>query len=318
MTVNLRGDFLNIVFMGTPEFAVPILEKLIEHHNVLAVISQPDRPKGRGNKTEPTPVKKFAMENGIEKILQPNNIKDEKFFDELKKLNADLFIVVAYGQILSEKILYLPKYKSINVHGSLLPKYRGAAPIQWAIINGEEKTGVTIMYMEKGIDCGDMILKAEIKITEDETYKTLHDKMSIVGANTLIEALKLIESNEMTAEKQNDELATYAPMISKELGHIDWNKNSKEIINLIRGLNPKPCAYSFYNDETIKIHRAEEISGYNGQPAEIVDILDNRGIVIKTKDTALLITEIQKKGSKKMNCTDYLRGHKVDKGVILF
>ncbi|MDE6181969.1 MAG: methionyl-tRNA formyltransferase, partial [Eubacteriales bacterium] len=243
---------MNIVFMGTPEFAVPTLEKLIKHHNVIAVISQPDKPKGRGKKLVPTPVKEFALNNGITNILQPTSIKDENFISELEKLNADIFIVVAYGQILSEKVLNIPKYKCINVHGSLLPKYRGAAPIQWSIINGEEKTGVTIMYMEKGLDSGDMILKKEIEITKDETYKSLHDKMSVVGADALIEALNLIENGKSNPEKQDDSLSTYAPMISKETGHINWDNSSKNIINLIRGLNPIPMAYTIYNGEIFK------------------------------------------------------------------
>lgn len=308
---------MNIVFMGTPEFAVPTLEKLIKYHNVIAVVSQPDKPKGRGKKLVPTPVKEFALNNGITNILQPNSIKDENFIPELEKLNADVFIVVAYGQILSEKVLNIPKYRCINVHGSLLPKYRGAAPIQWSIINGEEKTGVTIMYMEKGLDSGDMILKKEIEITKDETYKSLHDKMSIVGADALIEALNLIESGKSNPEKQDDSLSTYAPMISKETGHINWDNSSKNIINLIRGLNPIPMAYTIYNNQVFKICKAEEILGYNGKIGEIVDIINKKGFVVKTKDSALLITEIQAKGGKKMNTADYLRGHTIDKCTIL-
>ena len=180
---------MNIVFMGTPDFSVESLKRLKEKHNVVAVVSQPDKPKGRGKKLVNTPVKQFALDNGIEKIYQPEKIKDEEVIKILKNLDADLFVVVAYGQLLSEQVLNIPKYGCINVHGSLLPKYRGAAPIQWSIINGEEKTGVTIQYMEKGMDSGDMILKEEIIIEKTETYKTLYDKMSIVGAETLIKQL---------------------------------------------------------------------------------------------------------------------------------
>ena len=308
---------MNIVFMGTPDFAVPTLEKLIEHHNVVAVVSQPDKPKGRGKKLVPTPVKEFALNNGITNILQPTSIKDESFIPELEKLNADIFVVAAYGQILTEKVLNIPKYRCINVHGSLLPKYRGAAPIQWSIINGEEKTGVTIMYMEKGLDSGDMILKKEIEITKDDTYKSLHDKMSIVGADALIEALNLIETGKCNPEKQDDSISTYAPMISKETGHINWDNSSKNIINLIRGLNPIPMAYTIYNNEIFKIYKAEEINGYNGKIGEIIDIINKKGFVVKTKDSALLITEIQAKNGKRMNTSDYLRGHTIDKGIVL-
>ena len=307
---------MNIVFMGTPDFAVETLKKLIEKHNVIAVISQPDKPKGRGKKLVNTPVKQFALDNGIEKIYQPERIKDEDFVKELEKLNADLFVVVAYGQILSEQVLNIPKYGCINVHGSLLPKYRGAAPIQWSIINGEEKTGVTIMYMEKGMDTGDMILKEEIIIEPKETYKTLHDKMSIVGADALIKALELIESGSVNAEKQNDDEATYAPMITKEMGHIDWNNTSIDIINLIRGINPMPMAYTIYKDETFKISEAEEIEGYNGNIGEIVDVIKD-GFIVKTKDTAIIIKEMQAKGGKRMKTSDYLRGHSIEKNIIL-
>ena len=309
---------MNIVFMGTPDFAVPVLEKLIKKHNVLAVVSQPDKPKGRGKKLIPTPVKEFALNNGITNIFQPESIKDENVISELEKLNADVFIVVAYGQILPEKILNMPKYRCINVHGSLLPKYRGAAPIQWSIINGEEKTGITIMYMEKGLDCGDMILKKELDILENETYGSLYEKMSNLGASALLEALELLENNKINAEKQDDSLSTYAPMIKKETGHINWENSSKDIINLIKGLNPIPMAYTNYKDEVFKICMAEEISGYNnGKLGEIIDIINKKGFVVKTKDSAILITEMQAKGGKKMNTADYLRGHSIEKNTIL-
>ena len=307
---------MNIVFMGTPDFAVETLKKLIEKHNVIAVISQPDKPKGRGKKLVNTPVKQFALDNGIEKIYQPEKIKDEEFVKELEKLNANLFVVVAYGQILSEQVLNIPKYGCINVHGSLLPKYRGAAPIQWSIINGEEKTGVTIMYMEKGMDTGDMILKEEIIIEPKDTYKTLHDKMSIVGAEALIKALELVEKGTVNAQKQNDDEATYAPMITKEMGHINWNNTSKDIINLIRGINPMPMAYTIYKDETFKISEAEEVTGYNGNIGEIVDVIKD-GFIVKTKDTAIIIKEMQAKGGKRMKTSDYLRGHSIEKNIIL-
>ncbi len=307
---------MNIVFMGTPDFSVESLKRLKEKHNVVAVVSQPDKPKGRGKKLVNTPVKQFALDNGIEKIYQPEKIKDEEVIKILKNLDADLFVVVAYGQLLSEQVLNIPKYGCINVHGSLLPKYRGAAPIQWSIINGEEKTGVTIQYMEKGMDSGDMILKEEIIIEKTETYKTLYDKMSIVGAEALIKAIELIETGNVNAEKQNHDEATYAPMIYKEMGHIDWNNSSKDIINLIRGINPIPMAYSIYKDEVFKISEAEEVSGYSGNIGEIVDVQKD-GFIVKTKDSAIIIKEMQAKGGKRMKTSDYLRGHSIEKGTIL-
>ena len=307
---------MNIVFMGTPDFAVESLKELIKSHNVLAVISQPDKPKGRGKKLVNTPVKQFALDNGIEKIYQPEKIKDEEFIKQLESLNADLFVVVAYGQILSEKVLNIPKYGCINVHGSLLPKYRGAAPIQWSIINGEEKTGVTIMYMEKGLDSGDMILKEEIDIEEKENYKTLHDKMSVVGARALIKAIELIETGKVDAQKQEHSQATYAPMITKEMGHINWDNRSKDIINLIRGINPIPMAYTIYKDEIFKVSEAEEVLGYDGKIGEIVSI-EKDGFVVKTKDTSVIIKEMQAKGGKRMKTSAYLRGHSIEKNIIL-
>ncbi len=303
--------------MGTPDFAVKTLEKLISKHNVLAVVSQPDRAKGRGNKLTNTPVKQFAIQNGIKNILQPQNIKEEEVFNTLKAFNADLFVVVAYGQILPENVLNLPRYGCINVHGSLLPKYRGAAPIQWAIINGEQKTGVTIMYMEKGLDCGDIILKREIEIQKDETYKSLYARMALIGADTLIDAIELIKNKSFKPEKQDDIKATYAPMIQKETGHINWNNNSKDIINLIRGLNDIPAAYTIYKEEVFKIFLAKEVDGYKGNNGEIVDIIPKEGFVVKTNDTAILIKEMQAKGGKRMNTQDYLRGHNIEKGIVL-
>lgn len=308
---------MNIVYMGTPDFAVPALEKLIKKYNVTAVVTQPDKPKGRGKKIIFSPVKELALKNNIE-VFQPEKVKDENFIKEMEKLNPDIIVVAAYGQILNEKILNLPKYGCINIHGSLLPKYRGAAPIQWSIINGEEKTGVTIMYMEKELDTGDMILKREIPINKEDTYGSVHDKMSLVGAEAVIEAIEMIEKGNVNAQKQDDTLSSYAVMISKDIGHIDWNKNSNEIINLIRGLNPAPIAYTFYEDEVLKIWEAEQICcELEMKNGEIIDVMPKKGILVKTNDSAILIKEIQQKGGKKMSCPDYLRGHNIKKGTIL-
>ena len=215
---------MKVVFMGTPDFAVPSLEMLIEKHEVVAVVTQPDKPKGRGKKMVYPVIKEKALEHNIT-VLQPNKVREEEFLEVLKELNADIVVVVAYGQILPESILNMPKYGCINVHGSLLPKYRGAAPIQWSVINGEKKTGVTTMYMAKGLDSGDMLLKGEMDILEDDTFGSLRDRMSLVGAKVLEETLEKIQSGSVERIEQNHNEATYAPMIEKETGHI----NSKRI-----------------------------------------------------------------------------------------
>lgn len=305
---------MKIVFMGTADFAVPILKKIHEKHDVVCVISQPDRAKGRGKKVQFTPIKELATELKIKNIIQPDKIKTPECIKNLKNFNADLFIVVAYGQILSKEILDIPKLGCINVHGSILPKYRGAAPVQWSIINGEKNTGVTIMYMNEGMDTGDIILSKELPISEEETYGSLYKKLSLLGSDVIIDALELIQNGKNDRTIQDDSLATYAPLIFKDMGKIDWNNNSIQIINLIRGLNPSPSAFSLYKDEIFKIHKAQEINGYTGENGQIVDIIKNKGIVIKTNDTAILITELQAKGSKKMSTAEYLRGHSLDKG----
>lgn len=308
---------MKVVFMGTPDFAVPVLEALIKNHNVVAVVSQPDKPKGRGKKLQPTPVKAVAEANNIP-VYQPERIKDDEFIDFLETIEADIYVVVAYGQLLSQRILDIPKYGCVNVHGSLLPKYRGAAPIQWSIINGEEKTGVTIMYMVRKCDAGDMILKREIEIDPEDTYETLHDKMAPVGAEALIDALNLIEKGEVKAEKQDNSLSCYASMITKDMGIIDWSKSSKEIKNKIRGFNPVPAAYTKYDDDVLKIFKADIVEGYeNGEIGEILVVDKKHGFTVKTGDGAIMITEIQAKGGKRMNCADYMRGHQIEVGKIL-
>lgn len=308
---------MKVLFMGTPDFAVPVLEALIDKHNVVAVVSQPDKPKGRGKKLQPTPVKAVAEAHNIP-VYQPNRIKDEEFVNILKGIDADIYVVVAYGQILSQEILDIPKYGCVNVHGSLLPKYRGAAPIQWSIIDGEEKTGVTIMYMVKALDAGDMILKKEIEITPEDTYETLHDKMAPIGADALIEALDLIENGEAKPEKQDDSLTCYASMITRDMGQIDWTKTSKEIKNKVRGFNPVPAAFTEYDDEVLKIFNVNILEGYdNGNCGEIIAIDKKKGFVVKTGNGAVMVTEVQAKGSKRMNCADYMRGHQIEEGKFL-
>lgn len=307
---------LKVLFMGTPDFAVPVLEALIDKHQVVAVVSQPDKPKGRGKKLQPTPVKAVAQEHNIP-VYQPERIKEDSFVDVLKSIDADIYVVVAYGQLLSQEILDIPKFGCVNVHGSLLPRYRGAAPIQWSIINGEKTTGVTIMYMVKKCDAGDMILKKEISITDDDTYETLHDKMAPIGANALIEALGLIEKGDANAEVQDESITCYAPMITKDMGHIDWTLSAKAIKDKIRGFNPVPCAYTTYGLDILKIFKAEIVENCEGACGEIVAIDKKHGFTVQTGEGALLITEVQAKGGKRMPAADYMRGHEITIGSIL-
>lgn len=307
---------MRVIFMGTPDFAVPTLEALIEKHEVLAVVTQPDKPKGRGKKMVFPVVKEKALEHNIT-VYQPQKVKTPEFVEILKEYQPDIMVVVAFGQILSEEILNIPKYGCINVHGSILPQYRGAAPIQWSIINGEEFGGVTTMYMAKGLDSGDMILKAKEKIKPDDTYGSLYDRLSVIGADLLIKTLDLIENGEVKRIPQNDDEATFAPMIKPELEHIDWNGKNTDIVNLIKGLNPQPVAYTMLNDEKLKIWFAETIDGdYNGEPGTIVDVR-KRDFVVMTAEGAVAVKEVQAQGGKKMSADAYMRGHAIEKGTIL-
>ena len=307
---------MNVVFMGTPEFAVPTLEALVKEHNVSAVVTQPDKPKGRGKKMMFSAVKEKALEYGLT-VYQPEKVKGSDFVQVLKELAPDIMVVVAFGQILSEEILNIPKYGCINVHGSLLPEYRGAAPIQWSIIHGREYGGVTTMYMAKGLDSGDMILKAQEKIRDDDTYGSLYDRLSVIGADLLIKTLRLIESGEAPRTPQNEAEATVAPMITREMERINWNDRADNIVNLIKGLNPQPVAHTLLKGEKLKIWFAEkEGNGYTGTPGEIVDVR-KKDFVVMTADGAVAVKEVQAQGGKKMTTDAYMRGHAIDKGTIL-
>lgn len=308
---------MRIIFMGTPDFAVPSLEALLTKHEVVLVVTQPDKPKGRGKKMVPTPVKACALEHGIP-VLQPEKVKEPEFVEQLRSYEPDLIAVTAFGQILSEPILEMPKYGCINVHGSLLPKYRGAAPMQWSIIDGEKVTGITTMYMAKGLDSGDMLLKAEVEITDEDTFATIHDKMAVTGANLLLDTLDQLEAGTLERIPQDHDAATYAPMITKETGHIDWSKNRKDIINLIRGLNPVPAAYTIYEEEVLKIFGAviSDVQADDAANGEIVAVV-KKGFVVKCGDGCLLITEVQARGGKRMMTDAYLRGHAMKEGILL-
>ena len=308
---------MRVIFMGTPDFAVPSLEALLTKHEVVLVVTQPDKPKGRGKKMVPTPVKACALEHGIP-VLQPEKVKEPEFVEQLRSYEPDLIAVTAFGQILSEPILEMPKYGCINVHGSLLPKYRGAAPMQWSIIDGEKVTGITTMYMAKGLDSGDMLLKAEVEITDEDTFATIHDKMAVTGANLLLDTLDQLEAGTLERIPQDHDAATYAPMITKETGHIDWSKNRQDIINLIRGLNPVPAAYTIYEEEVLKIFGAviSDVQTDDAANGEIVAVV-KKGFVVKCGDGCLLITEVQARGGKRMVTDAYLRGHAMKEGILL-
>ena len=308
---------MRILFMGTPDFAVPCLERLIaDGHEIAGVVTQPDKPKGRGHKLLPPPVKETAMKHGID-IFQPQTLKNEAFLPELTRLQPELIVVVAYGKILPGYVLNFPKYGCINVHASLLPKYRGAGPIQWSIINGETVTGVTTMYMAEELDAGDMILRAETPIGKDETAGELFERLADMGSQLLGETIDCIALGDVPREPQTEALATYAPMVSKETGHIDWSKDAESIRNLVRGTNPWPLSFGFYEGQTLKIIHAIKGEDAEGRPGTILSA-DKSGIRVACGGgETLLIDEIQMQGSKRMRVADYLNGHTIAVGTIL-
>lgn len=309
---------MNVVFMGTPDFAVPTLEMLIEEgHSVSAVVTQPDKPKGRGKKQSMPAVKEVALAHGLT-VLQPERVKgDEAFFEHIQSLNPDVIIVVAFGQLLPESILNIPRLGCINIHGSLLPKYRGAAPIQWAILNEEKVTGVTIMYMAKGMDTGDMLLKKEMPIEADDTYESLQNKMKVLGAEALKEAFPMILAGGKERQAQNSEEATLAPIIDKSLGEINWQETTSHIDAKIRGLNPWPGGYTYYKGEVMKIWKALPKSGeYQGSAGCILEV-SKEGILVKTSDGSLCIQEIQMPNKKRMPVSEYIKGNTLDRGTVL-
>ncbi len=303
--------------MGTPEFAVPSLEMLIsEDFEVVAVVTQPDKPKGRGNKMCAPPVKDFALKHGIE-VLQPNKIKTDEFVGEIRALKPDLLVTAAYGKILSKELLDVPHLGCINVHGSLLPAYRGAAPINWAVINGEKTTGITTMFTDVGLDTGDMLLMKELVIEPNMTVGELHDKMAILGAEVLKATLAELKNGTLKRQPQDDALSSYAPIMSKELGLIDWNKSAQEIHNLVRGTDPWPGAYTFLNGERIRIWRTSLVSDKNidtNAEAGIIIEAGCDGILVKCGDGCILVKDIQLDCCKRMNVDCYIRGHQIYAG----
>lgn len=325
----MRND-MRAIFMGTPDFSVPVLTAMKEAgHDMLAAVTQPDKPKGRGKEMQMTPVKAKALELGIP-VLQPKRVRDPEFVEQLRELKPDVMVVVAFGQILTKEVLEVPKYGCINVHASLLPMYRGAAPIQYVILNGEKETGVTTMFMDEGLDTGDMLLKTVVPITADETGGTLHDKLSAAGAELLIRTLEQMEAGTLQRIPQTGETC-YVGTLKKSMGEMDWSRPAEELERQVRGLNPWPSAYTFLNGKTLKIWKAEVLrtEAVSSQEAEEPEALADRkscgsvivisrdSIQVQTGDGILAIRELQLEGKKRMTADAFLRGYPVEAGTIL-
>ncbi|WP_297992261.1 methionyl-tRNA formyltransferase [uncultured Clostridium sp.] len=304
---------MKIVFMGTPDFAVPSLEALIEKYGVEAVFTQPDRPKGRGKKMAFSAVKEVAVKHDI-KVLQPEKLKDDRgAIEYLKELNPDFIIVVAFGQILTKEVLDIPRFGCINLHASLLPMYRGAAPLNWVIINGEKKSGNTTMLMDVGLDTGDMLLKDEVEITENMTAGELHDILMVRGGNLLIETIEGIVNGSLKGIKQEGETC-YAKMLSKNTGKISWNNSALDIHNLIRGLNPWPIAHTTYKDENMKIYESEVLAENSSKEPGTILSVNKAGIKVSCKEGILLIKKVQFPNGKPLTIEQYINGKDIEVG----
>ena len=310
---------IRIVYMGTPDFAVEPLEAIIKAgYEVAAVVTQPDKQKGRGKEVKMTPVKVCALRHGIP-VFQPVKIKEPEAVAELEKYQADLFVVAAFGQLLSEEILNMPEYGCINIHASLLPAYRGAAPIQWAVLNGEKESGVTIMQMDKGLDTGDMLLKRSVELSPKETGDSLHDKLMHLGAELIVEALPKLEKGELVPEKQKDELSSYAKKLTKAMGQIDWSKDAVSLERWIRGLNSWPSAYTFFDGKTLKIWEAqvtEENGAQKAEPGQVVSV-SRESFTVACGQGELQILSLQLEGKKRVSTREFLLGYQVEPGMIL-
>lgn len=308
---------MKIIFMGTPDFSVGTLEALVEAgHDVVLAVTQPDKPKGRGGKMQFTPVKEAAMAHGIP-VFQPKKVREASCIEELRKYNADIMVVIAFGQILPKEILEMTPYGCVNVHASLLPKYRGAAPIQWAVIDGEKVSGVTTMQMDEGLDTGDMLLKTEIVLDDKETGGSLHDKLAEAGAKLCVETLKGLEEHEIVPQKQGDSPTAYARMLDKNLGNIDWNQPAEAVERLIRGLNPWPSAYTDWNGKVMKIWEAEVWEEDTDEAAGTVVKVEKDGFFVQTGKGLLKVKALQIPGKKRMEADAFLRGYDVKIGTVL-
>jgi methionyl-tRNA formyltransferase len=305
------------VFMGTPEYSIPVFDMLIgTGYNIVCAVTQTDKERGRGKKLVPPPVKEAALKQKIP-VLQPQTLKTQAFEQELSRFSPQLYITIAYGKIIPGNILGIPEYGCINVHASLLPKYRGPAPLRWVLINGEKETGVTTMYSDAGIDTGKMLLQRKINIDDNMTYGALHDRSAVLSAETLFETLTMLRDGTISPADQNDSEASYAPMITKETGHIDWNKSAKAVRDLTRGLDPYPCAYSFCEGERMKIIEAKINGGIiNGAPGMVVKVEKN-SFTVRCADTGLDIIRIQMPGRNVMRVSEYLNGNTIKEGTIL-
>lgn len=309
---------MRVIFMGTPDFATETLEEIVKAgHEVVGVVTQPDKPKGRGKTMMPTPVKETALKYNLP-VYQPRKVREPEFVELLRSLKPDVMVVAAFGQIITKEILEMPKYGCINVHASLLPAYRGAAPIQWAVINGDKESGVTIMQMDEGIDTGDMIEKAVVPIAEDETGGSLFDKLSHTGAKLCVKVLKDLEEGTAVREKQPEESTTpYAKMIDKKMGEVDWKKSAKEIEQLIRGLNPWPSAYTKVHGKTLKLWKAKVLLETSQmKPGQIVKVTKD-SLAVQTGQGMLEIQELQLEGKKRMDTSSFLRGYALAEGESL-
>lgn len=313
---------MKVVFMGTPDFSVATLKAIVEAgHEVAAVVTQPDKPKGRGGAMSFSDVKQAAIELGL-LVLQPKRARDEEFVNELRKINPDVIVVVAFGQILSKEILDMPKYGCVNVHASLLPKYRGASPIQWAVIDGCEYSGVTTMMMNEGIDTGDILLVEKVKLDSKETGGSLFDKLSGVGAALLVKTLDELEKGTVKPVKQNETEATHVKMLDKSFGNIDFSMEAARIERLIRGLNPWPSAFTHFNGKLLKIWDADVCDDVVCESCEsvvngMITHVDNNSFIVKCRDNSLKINELQLEGKKRMKTQDFLRGNHINTGDIL-
>ena len=308
---------MRIVFMGTPDFSVPTLESLAaSDHEVIAVVTQPDKPKGRGKEIQMTPVKEAALRHGIP-VYQPARARDEAFVEQMRALHPDVMVVIAFGQILPEVLLKVPRYGCVNIHASLLPKYRGAAPIQWSVINGDEETGITTMMMDVGMDTGDMLEKQVVKLDPKETGGSLFDRLSLLGGELILSTLEKLEAGTLKPVPQDHDQATYVKKIPKTLGDIDWTMDAAAIERLIRGLNPWPSAYTHYKGKLLKLWEADVLPGVKeGACGQILSAEGDR-LVVQTGDGALAVRLLQLEGKKRMDTAAFLRGFPVECGVIL-
>lgn len=304
---------MRIVFMGTPDFAVPSLQRLLDDgYEIAGVFTQPDKPKGRGYKLAPPPVKELALQHQLP-VFQPEKMKDGTALGILQELAPELIVVVAFGRLLPKEILELPRYGCVNVHGSLLPKYRGAAPVQWSVLNGDQTAGVTTMYMAEGLDTGDMILSRSVEVGPDETSGELYARLADLGADALSETVRLIAKGEAPRTPQDDTASCYAPMLTKELARIDFTKSAAEVLNLVRGMNPWPVAHTLLGGKLLKVYRARIVDGSGALGC----VVDSHRLIVACSNGAVELLEIQAEGSKRMLAADYLRGHPVAAGSFL-